>query len=493
MAVCLAAAAAGCRHAAAPPAPLAESFATDASLLEFPRGGGTAVLRSPDRLLSRRWEIGGVPGIARTLGTDLDAQMVYAVSRDGRLVALDLLARRVRVFPNHLHDLAGTADGVVIGLDSARRPMRLANRTMTVFHASVRQAEGTLLPGPGTAVVAVDNGVGQVIDEQGVLRQVHLPAGPATTDWYGDMIAVTTDSGVVLVNPSGKTSPLFVPVRGTPTAATFSPSGHQLYVARHRGDLLVLDRFGGDKVGSVALPITANALRVDRTGRWLLAGGAGRDSVAVVDLATSRLMATVAAPWGADLPLVPDGKTLVIRRGADVVALSLADSLAELGRITGGASSEYLAVAWSPQLTMPEISPQVLATMSPRIDTAPRGPARHHHRFRQGRQRDSHGLPPGVVVAESGLGGGVRQAAPRRRLPGAGPPAPDRRRGIPRRRRALSHPGPGRFRRQASRPAVLHPDTRRDRPLTPLSFGHSTVRRLAGRPPFIASLLPSAR
>lgn len=370
MAVCLAAAAAGCRHAAAPPAPLAESFATDASLLEFPRGGGTAVLRSPDRLLSRRWEIGGVPGIARTLGTDLDAQMVYAVSRDGRLVALDLLARRVRVFPNHLHDLAGTADGVVIGLDSARRPMRLANRTMTVFHASVRQAEGTLLPGPGTAVVAVDNGVGQVIDEQGVLRQVHLPAGPATTDWYGDMIAVTTDSGVVLVNPSGKTSPLFVPVRGTPTAATFSPSGHQLYVARHRGDLLVLDRFGGDKVGSVALPITANALRVDRTGRWLLAGGAGRDSVAVVDLATSRLMATVAAPWGADLPLVPDGKTLVIRRGADVVALSLADSLAELGRITGGASSEYLAVAWSPQLTMPEISPQVLATMSPRIDTA---------------------------------------------------------------------------------------------------------------------------
>ncbi len=361
--------AAGCRHASAPPAPLAEDFSTDASVLEFPGGGGTAVLRSPDRLLPRQWEIRDVPGIARTLGTDLDDQMVYAVSRDGRLVALDLLARRSRVFPNHLHDLAGTADGVVIGLDSARRPMRLANRTMTVFHASVTRPEGMLLPGPGTAVVAVDNGIGQVIDEQGVLRQLRLPTGPATTTWYGDLIAVTTDSGVVLVNPSGKTAPLFIRVRGTPTAAAFSPSGHQLYVARRQGDLLVLDRFGGDKTGSVALPIAANALRVDRTGRWLLAGEAGRDSVAVVDLTTLRLVAAVAAPWGADLPLVPDGRTLIVRRGNDVVALSLADSLAELGRIRNGASSVYLAVAWSPHLIMPEIAPQVTATMSPRADT----------------------------------------------------------------------------------------------------------------------------
>ncbi len=365
----LAAALVACGHSAQPPAPLAESFSVDASVLQFPPNGGTAILRSPDRLQPRRWEISGVPAIGRTLGTDLDDQMVYVVSHDGRLVALDLLARRARVFPNHLRELAGTPDGVVIGLDSAHRPMRLANRTMSVFHAAVKQAEGRLLPGPGTSVIAVNAGVGQVIDEQGVLRQLQLPTGPATTTWYGDLIAVTTDSGIVLVNPSGKTQPRFVPVRGTPTAAVFSPSGHQLYVARKDRPMLIVDRFTGEQLGTMALPIASNALRVDRTGRWLMAGGAGADSVAVVDLSTSHLLATVAAPWGPDLPMVPDGKTLLVRDGKDVVSRSLTDSLHELGRIGGGASSLYLAVDWSPQLTVPEVTPTVLATTSAQVDT----------------------------------------------------------------------------------------------------------------------------
>jgi SPOR domain len=56
----------------------------------------------------------------------------------------------------------------------------------------------------------------------------------------------------------------------------------------------------------------------------------------------------IRSAWADDLPAVaPDG-TILARDGKDVVALS-ADSLAVVGRVTGGAADAWLTAPWDPR------------------------------------------------------------------------------------------------------------------------------------------------
>jgi hypothetical protein len=109
-------------------------MADDGSLLRLPSEGGAAALYRADSLLPIEWQAPtGLPEIQSTLGVDLADQMVYAVGSNGQVIGIDLLARRARPYLTQAGRLNGTADGVVLGLDSARRPIRFANRTLTTF------------------------------------------------------------------------------------------------------------------------------------------------------------------------------------------------------------------------------------------------------------------------------------------------------------------------------------------------------------------------
>jgi hypothetical protein len=67
-----------------------------------------------------------------------------------------------------------------------------------------------------------------------------------------------------------------------------------------------------------------------------------------VDLPIKRLVGAVAAGWSADLPDVsPDG-ALIVRSGADIVALQ-PDSLKETGRMAGGAADQWVLTTWLPR------------------------------------------------------------------------------------------------------------------------------------------------
>jgi len=185
-------------------------------------------------------------------------------------------------------------------------------------------------------------------DQPPAVRDLMLSGDVAITRW-GELLAVASDSGVTLVDPFARRAPAFVSLADHPRALAFSPAGHRLYVARRTSPgLAVVDRFERKEIDGVALPMPAANLRVDGFGRWLLARSAAGDSVWIVDLPIKRLVGAVAAGWSADLPDVsPDG-ALIVRSGADIVALQ-PDSLKETGRMAGGAADQWVLTTWLPR------------------------------------------------------------------------------------------------------------------------------------------------
>src|SRR5256885_1387278 len=108
-----------------------------------------------------------------------------------------------------------------------------------------------------------------------------IPAGGdvAATRW-GDLIAVASDSGILLMDALGRREPAFVRLEDHPRALVFSPSGHRIYVARRtEPGLAVIDRYDRAEVDGVALPTPAATIRLDPLGRWLLARPTVGDSV----------------------------------------------------------------------------------------------------------------------------------------------------------------------------------------------------------------------
>jgi cell division septation protein DedD len=389
----LAAALAGCggQHVPATAHHLPAAIATppnDAALLRVSRSGGTAQLLRANTLTPRESIIpGGLPTMSRILGASgSEDQTVYGADNSGRLVAIDLKGQRSRLLPTSARQLTAALDGTILGVDSAHRPVRFSGASQSTVKATVEK--GTiLLRGPGDQILAVGNRPGtlQVLGTAGEIRHVAIPGGQVTATWVGDLVAVITDSGVLFVDPSGKAPakkapPRFVRIRGVATVAAFSPSGHRLYVARKTGGLMMVDRYTR-AVLKQQLPLggTADALRADRSGRWLLAHAGSGDSLWVIDLSRWTVAWSGVAPWSDDLPQVVDGQTLLIRRKADVVAIDLGGATPpERGLLVGGATDLYIMLPWVPKsgqsaievaatpgsaapIAMPASAPQVTA------------------------------------------------------------------------------------------------------------------------------------
>ncbi len=320
--------------------------------LRVPVAGGTprvyrlgALGEIPDLLRAR------VPPVARVVGLDPEAEFLYVVTSDNAsLLAVDLGSARVDTVAAGVAQAALGPDGTVYAVDGKRRVVSVARGARVVWPQPLPATPTQLFGAADQRLVALAPPTLFTAAAGQPPTSRPLPAGSdvAATRW-GDLIAVATDSGVVLADPLGRRAPGFVALADHPRALAFSPSGHRIYVARRtEPGLAALDRYDREEIDGVALPLPAAAIRLDPLGRWLLARPAAGDSVWVVDLPVKRFVGAVPGTWGPDLPAIaPDG-SLLVRRGDDVVAYR-PDSLVEVGRVKGGAADLWILAPWRPR------------------------------------------------------------------------------------------------------------------------------------------------
>ena len=259
-----------------------------------------------------------LPPVEHVVGADAEQGLVFALDGKRNLITLDLETRRVRTYLEQVRAAALGPDNALYAVDTGstvtqmvrRAPVRFRNK----LQGNPRQVYATMT-GALLARVGDKAPVLEVLGSDRSPVSTTLPGEPMAPSFYGDLVAVATDTAVVLFQTQGPNAPKSIRLSGHPRAVMFSPSGHRLYVAQEDDALLVLDRFSGERLDAIDLPGPAKGLRGDRFGQWLLVQPAAGDSAWVIDVGRARLSGTVPVRWTADLPAVASPNTLLLRRG----------------------------------------------------------------------------------------------------------------------------------------------------------------------------------
>ncbi len=326
----------------------------DQLVLRFPRSGGVARAFAYPRLDSVVWSAAGkAPALARLLGFDEGAGSVLAEDAKGGIVRIDLRRGDVTRDPaSKLSDFV-SADGAAaygVGADgSVTRLTPAGNWTFkppSPAHDVVPQPGGTLLVlanrGEGTMVWLIRPPEDRIVDSvllPRVTKSIRTPAG--------DRVYFPVDSGLVGVRGRDLQIVPSLKLPSKPRAVVTSPSGDRIYVAADSGnEVLVVDRYSGNITTRVALPSAAVALRMDPTGRFVLAKASAGDTAYVISVSTDRMVSEAPTQWREDLPAIAPNGWLALLRGKDVV-LADAESLAPRKAVAGGAADDWMFVTWN--------------------------------------------------------------------------------------------------------------------------------------------------
>ena len=315
-----------------------------------------------------------MPALDTLIGADFERHVILALDRKRNLVALDLDERRARALAPQVREAALGPDGTVYAVDSGRAVLQISRRTTTRFPGRLNAMPLSLAAAAGGTALAIESGRIAVVGSDAT-RRVAVPPGPVAATFWGDLLAVGSDSGIVLMDPQSRRQPANVPGTAGARSLLFSPSGHRLYAAARGHELLVIDRFGHTVLRRIQLPGTASALRIDFFGNWLLARASGTEDVWVIDLDSERVIGTVHTAWSGDLPVVAAPRTLIARQDHDVVARDLASqALPETGRVKGGAADVWVAVTWAPPAAteVAEATADTARVVTPPAPPAPR-------------------------------------------------------------------------------------------------------------------------
>ncbi|HET8835344.1 MAG TPA: SPOR domain-containing protein [Gemmatimonadales bacterium] len=323
------------------------------SLLRFPDAGGPATLYRIPSLEPSTWKAEDpLPPVQRIVGADAEQGLVFSLDRKRNLVTLDLETRRVRTYLDQVRAATMGPDGALYAVDTGSTVTQMVRRVPVRFRSKLQGTPQELYATMTGALLARIGDKAPVLEVLGPDQapvSTTLPSEQFAPSFYGDLVAVATDTAVIMYQTQGKNAPKSIRLPGHPLAVVFSPSGHRLYVAQQAKELLVLDRYTGERLESIDLPGPARALRNDRFGQWLLVRPETGDSIWVIDVGRWRLAGTVATRWALDLPAVASPNTLVIRRDKDVVGLDLGTKgFPETGKVEGGAADGWLPVPWRP-------------------------------------------------------------------------------------------------------------------------------------------------
>ncbi|MEO8878928.1 MAG: SPOR domain-containing protein [Gemmatimonadaceae bacterium] len=326
----------------------------DQLVLRFPRSGGVARAYPYPGLDSAVWSARSkAPALARLLGFDDGAGSVLAEDAKGSIVRIDLRRGDVTRDPATKLTNFVSADGSAaygVSLDGAVTRLTPAGswtfKPPTPAHDVVPQPDGTLLVlanrGNGTMVWLIRPPEDRIADSvllPRVTRSIRTPAG--------DRVYFPVDSGLVGVRGRDLQIVPSLKLPAKPRAVVTSPSGDRIYVAADSSnELLVVDRYSGNITTRVTLPSPAIALRMDPTGRYVLARASAGDTAYVISVSTDRLVGEAPTQWRDDLPAVAPNGWLALVRGKDVVLVD-AESLAPRKTIAGGAADDWMFISWN--------------------------------------------------------------------------------------------------------------------------------------------------
>jgi cell division septation protein DedD len=328
------------------------------TLFRFPRGGGRVQAYHPDSLTLTHWSSQQpIPAVRRILGADIDERILWALDAQGNLFSVDLESGGVRtVLPGVTAGVLGP-DGSLYLADAQHRIVRVVRRQPVRFHDPLPAAPRALFGAVSDQLVALTAGPPSRLitaNAEQALHSTPIPPGEAAATAWGDLVAVATDSALLLYETGGQRSQRSLSsVRNTRRVA-FSPSGHRFYLIQDRPEIRVFDRFSLEELPALRLPGPPREFRVDASGRWLLARPLTGDSVWIVDLATKALAATVAGGWSTDLPLVAGAATLLVREDDLLVTFDLRRTPPQrIARLPSVAADFWLVAAWVPRERVP--------------------------------------------------------------------------------------------------------------------------------------------
>jgi hypothetical protein len=289
--------------------------------------------------------------VRAVVGFAADEDLVYATTVQGDLVALDLASGRMRTFDSTVTLAALSPTGVVhlMREDSAIASVsrRVVTRWTSRFSATPTWIRGTARNRLVALIDAPDARRLEVLADGQDPEPHPIPDGTVSVSPWGDVVAVATDSGLVVVDPLRGDGPRFRPFAPPPALLTFSASGHRVVSVDSTGLLTVIERFELDIIDTLRLAALPSDVRVDPRGRVLLAAG-GDDTVHVVSLAPLAVVGTVRSSWDADLPAVTGDGSVLVRQDDAVAAIDPVSGEVR-GDVEVRASDRWLVADWDPR------------------------------------------------------------------------------------------------------------------------------------------------
>jgi DNA-binding beta-propeller fold protein YncE len=323
-------------------------------VLRFPRAGGLVHAYAYPALDSALWTSSEkAPALERVLGFDDEAGSITGVDEKGAVVRVDLRLGAVsRDTKPKLTRLASSDGSSVYGITKDGSVVRLTPAGQWLFkppepaHDVIPEPDGSLL------LVADQRDKTTVWQmhppDRALTDTAHLPAvGRAVRTMVGDRVYFTVDSGLVGLRSRGLEAVPSIHLDHHVRALATTPSGDRLYVALDSGDaVLVIDRYTHKTDTRIALGGEAIDLRMDPTGRYVLARPADGDSAWVINVGTDRLIGAVSTEWRTDLPAVAPNGWLALLSKRNVIFAD-GESLRVEKTVEGGAADTWLFITWN--------------------------------------------------------------------------------------------------------------------------------------------------
>jgi outer membrane protein assembly factor BamB len=279
---------------------------------------------------------------------------IYVQKDSSELLALDLQSGRDYTVDSVVAAaiIGPTGTPLLVALDGSLATVvdRHTRRWDSIVSEQPKRIWGTT---GGRLLALIETEAGRRLElfaNTGRIAHIELPSGLLAVTRWGDLVAVATDSGVIVqrTDPNRSDGLEFLPLENEVTAMVFSAAGHYLFIATANRELLVVNRFQFTEPEKYPLAHRVEAMRTGPLGRLLLLKPEGRDSLWIAEEAELVNVVSVAGSWQDDLPTIASDGTVLVRQGDDVVAID-PETGARKGRIEGAAGDRWLAIAWDPR------------------------------------------------------------------------------------------------------------------------------------------------